>query len=154
MGVQETIPGARVVICSREASLACQVSDLLGASARCRPAASAYEAAAEALAGQADLVVIDLAALVGVHAALPGVLRRHGLGVLALARPDQARAHTLPEGVRVAAPEDLAAALADMLAGPPADPSPDVSRAPVAPLQSARGLVSPEELAALLGDQP
>ncbi|MCY2932398.1 MAG: hypothetical protein NTV86_23465 [Planctomycetota bacterium] len=151
-GVKETVSATRVVLCSREPSLAALVSDQLGSSARCRPVASPYEAAAEALAGEADLVIVDFAALRGPHAALPGVLRRHGLAVLALVRPGEAIPTDLPEGVRVVAPEDIASALADLLAGEPAAPPPEPRPAPA--LESPRGLVSPEELAALLEDQP
>lgn len=150
--VKETVSATRVVLCSRAPSLAAQVSDQLGSFARCRPVASLYEAAAEALAGEADLVIVDFAALRGPHAALPGVLRRHGLGVLALAQSGEAVPHDLPEGLRVASPDNLAAALADLLAREPAAPAPDPRPAPA--LDSPRGLVSPEELAALLEDQP
>ena len=136
-GGNETISAVRVVVCSREASLARQVSDQLGVSARCRQAATPYEAAADALTGQADLVVIDAAALTGPHAALPGLLARHGLLVLTVGVADTAT--------------DIAAAIAELLARPSDAPAPE---APHRPAPATGGLVSPEELAALLEEQP
>lgn len=137
MGGNETISAVRVVVCSREASLARQLSDQLGVSVRCRQAATPYEAAAAALTGQADLVVIDAAALTGPHAALPGLLARHRLLVLTVAAADS--------------PETIAAAIAELLARPSDAPAPE---APHRPAPATGGLVSPEELAALLEDEP
>jgi hypothetical protein len=153
MGVKEAIPAARVVVCSREASLACQVSDHLGVSVRCRRAATPYEAAAEALAGEADLVVIDRSALTGPHAGLPGLLARHGVPLLVIARPGDPEGPESFHAAHRATPEDLAAAMTRLLTGEPAAPSPE--HPPVAPApENPRGLVSPEELAALLEDRP
>lgn len=137
MGGNETISPVRVVVHSREPSLARQVGDQLGPVARCRQLASPYEAAAAALTGQANLVVVDASALTGPHAALPGLLARHGVGVVTVAATDTA--------------QDIAAAIAKLLAAPP-PPAPEASPPPAAP--ASRGLVSPEELAALLGDRP
>jgi hypothetical protein len=163
----------RCVLLTRDAALAAS----LGGRAGVAHFASGYEAAAELLAGKAQVLAIDLADLVSRHAHLLEIARRRGVEVLAFGRSPGGLDADALRGIRLVGRDELPAAIAggstqQQPAGPPAEANqqgryvaeppprtagPAAPKRPVEPPHPTLGsekLLTADEIAALLENGP
>jgi hypothetical protein len=163
----ESSRGGRVVLLSRDSTVVNSVLAELPGGVTAVRAETPYEAAAELLAEPADALVLDLRLMAPRHVGLLEIARRRGAPVLAVAALPAAMSAEQLDGVRLIARDRLGSAVAELAAAhreaaaATAEPPAAARPAPPAPSTGegdeeppAAELLTPEELSALLEDEP
>ena len=165
-----TSEALRVVVLSHDDAIPGELSSPWPAGAlECVRVATGYEAAAELLAAPTGALVVDLRAMPSRHLPLLRLARAEGVRVLALGPAPRGPADDDLGGAERVAREDAPFVLRRTLVAPPAgraEPSADADERPAAgkyvpdartpdkdasPAASSEGILTAEELEALLG---
>jgi len=145
---------SRVVVLSRDARLVLRLAELCGPAVEPVRAASGYEAAAEILATEVTVLVIDFRSLPSAHARLLDLAHQMDVEMLGVGSTPG----TLPierlSGVRLVSWGDLPAAVLRLVGAARERDRAPAPGADVAPPQSAEPAELPEPAAVLLGDLP